>query len=249
MGTGLVTTIAEGTVDIIATSDENNTIFGSGTLTVESLPTFNFTLTEETSGTNFSELTIELDGPPQFDNYTMSFQSSSNGEVVFPLPSGTTYNENEQITIPQAEFNDGSWTFRYNALVFGIHNLTITLNSTEASNSPTQSETLTFNNPNSVSFSAGTNVSNSLTSVNGTVTIVGDPATFTVTAFGGGGVGGETEVTFIIQGFPPLFVAAANGQSNSNTSTFTVPSGTYTYSLSGLFIGSSGNSGSVSASQ
>ncbi len=100
--------------------------------------------------------------------------------------------------------------------------------------------------PPSAEFSNGTSVSPGLSSITGTLTISNGPLAFRIIAFGGSGnFEFESDITFEIVGQGSWFAFAA-GEDIDSTDTPLIQPGTYTYNLTGFFIGSSGNGGSVS---
>uniref|UniRef100_UPI002495763F PKD domain-containing protein n=1 Tax=Cellulophaga baltica TaxID=76594 RepID=UPI002495763F len=94
----------------------------------------------------------------------------------------------------------------------------------------------------SATFSGSTSVSTSQPSVTGTLTIENGAVSFGLSGYGGSGSG--TSLTFTISGIDTWYLSMVAGQSGS-LDTPLIPEGTYTYTLSGSFGGTSGNGGGV----
>ncbi|NER19157.1 PKD domain-containing protein, partial [Spongiivirga citrea] len=199
------------------------------------LPTFSFSLSTTLSGTNNQGFVVSLNGGASFDNYTMSFQSNLNGTITYPLGSLNTFSEGQMISIPSSDFSDGNWNFLYTANEFGTHNIIITLSSTQASNMPSQSQSVIFamnNPPDAQNDSVGATSTNStllnvlsndsdpdgdtltITSVTqppsgqGSVSIVGGD----LISYTGSGYVGQTTFTYTI----------SDGNGGTDTATVTV---------------------------
>ncbi|WP_289064419.1 Ig-like domain-containing protein, partial [uncultured Zobellia sp.] len=100
-----------------------------------------------------------------------------------------------------------------------------------------------------ITFSNGNSIGNGMTSIMGTLTISNTPVTLRLTAFGGAGATTDTtSVIFSINGIGTYTLSAEAYKWEELVIPDIIPVGSYNYTLSGTFVGTSGNGASVAES-
>ncbi|WP_282055020.1 Ig-like domain-containing protein [Maribacter luteus] len=144
------------------------------------------------------------------------------------------------------DFGDGttSNTFSpgHNYTSEGTYSVTLTVSDGQLSD-VANLEIVVTAAPNVV-FSDGNRVDNFTTSISGTLIVSNIPAALRLTAFGGAG-GTNTNIIFTIEGIGSYSLYADAYKFETLDIPDIIPMGSYNYTISGTYVGSSGNYGSV----